>query len=192
MTRISKPPDVRKKELMNIGLTLFLAGGAKAVSIRKVVQQANVANGLFYYYFETKEDFIDELIEDYVINFIGKLEDTRMMQNMSVETKLDTLLNQYIERYYEANNILHDEATNTPQHLMLEGMVVDRLIDPVTDFIIEGTRNGIFCVNEPSVTARFIVGGLAAILRKSMTEDKEITTNEITRLVTMALGKRRD
>ena len=53
MPRVVKDPEERKEELLQIGIRFFLQGGAKNVSIQKVVNEANVATGLFYYYFET-------------------------------------------------------------------------------------------------------------------------------------------
>lgn len=53
MSRIVKDPEERKEELLQIGIHFFLQGGAKNVSIQNVVKEANVATGLFYYYFKT-------------------------------------------------------------------------------------------------------------------------------------------
>ena len=60
MTRTVKKPDIRRQELLDIGVKLFFEAGKKEISIQEVVKQANVATGLFYYYFKSKNDFIDE------------------------------------------------------------------------------------------------------------------------------------
>ena len=60
MKRISKEPDVRRQELMDIGFELYMKNGMKGFGIKDVVNHAGVATGLFYYYFKSKENFVDE------------------------------------------------------------------------------------------------------------------------------------
>lgn len=55
MSRIVKKPDIRRQELLDIGIKLFFEAGGKGVSIQEVVKQAEVATGLFYYYFKSKD-----------------------------------------------------------------------------------------------------------------------------------------
>ncbi len=44
----SKKPDIRRQELLDIGVKLFFEAGEKEISIQEVVKQANVATGLFF------------------------------------------------------------------------------------------------------------------------------------------------
>ena len=60
MARTVKKPDIRRQELLDIGIKLFFEVGEKGISIQQVVKQADVAIGLFYYYFKSKEEFLDE------------------------------------------------------------------------------------------------------------------------------------
>ena len=62
MSRIVKKPDIRRQELLDIGIKLFFEAGGKGVSIQEVVKQAEVATGLFYYYFKSKDEFLDEAL----------------------------------------------------------------------------------------------------------------------------------
>ncbi|MBJ3793217.1 TetR/AcrR family transcriptional regulator, partial [Bacillus sp. OA1] len=66
MKRISKEPDIRRQELMDIGFELYIKNGIGGFSIKDVVNHAGVATGLFYYYFKSKENFVDELLNDFI------------------------------------------------------------------------------------------------------------------------------
>ena len=48
MTRTVMKPDIRRQELLDIGVKLFFEAGKKEISIQEVVKQANVATGLFF------------------------------------------------------------------------------------------------------------------------------------------------
>lgn len=66
MSRIVKQPDIRKQELLDIGAQLYFEAGEKGISIQQVVKQCGVATGLFYYYFKSKDAFLDEALNCYI------------------------------------------------------------------------------------------------------------------------------
>lgn len=48
----SKPPEIRKKELIDTAAELFAEKGYEAVSIRDILEKVHGAPGMFYYYFK--------------------------------------------------------------------------------------------------------------------------------------------
>lgn len=52
----SKPPEIRKKELIDTAAELFAEKGYEAVSIRDILEKVHGAPGMFYYYFKSKQD----------------------------------------------------------------------------------------------------------------------------------------
>lgn len=53
----------RVQDLIDAGLTLFLARGIEAVTIDEVARQAGMAKGNFYRYFRDKADLVEAVIE---------------------------------------------------------------------------------------------------------------------------------
>jgi AcrR family transcriptional regulator len=53
----------RVQDLINAGLTLFLARGIEAVTIDEVAREAGMAKGNFYRYFRDKADLVEAVIE---------------------------------------------------------------------------------------------------------------------------------
>lgn len=53
----------RVQDLIDAGLTLFLARGIEAVTIDEVAREAGMAKGNFYRYFRDKPDLVDAVIE---------------------------------------------------------------------------------------------------------------------------------
>ncbi len=61
MTRVVKARDVRREELLDAALRLFADRGYHDTSVQAVTDAAGVAKGLFYHYFDSKEDLLDDL-----------------------------------------------------------------------------------------------------------------------------------
>lgn len=61
MARVVKSPDVRRDELMDVAMRLFGERGYHDTSVQAVTDATGVAKGLFYHYFESKDDLLDQL-----------------------------------------------------------------------------------------------------------------------------------
>lgn len=63
--RIAKDGEVRKQELLNAALDLFAEKGYDSTSINDIIEKVGVTKGAFYYYFKSKEQVLDELVEKF-------------------------------------------------------------------------------------------------------------------------------
>ena len=61
-TRVTKHPDVRRDELLDIALQLCRSDGFEAMSVEQVTRVAGVAKGTFYHYFASKDAMLEELV----------------------------------------------------------------------------------------------------------------------------------
>lgn len=60
--RISKTPQERKTELIFAARRLFDEKGVQKTRISDIVKQVGVAQGVFYYYFPSKAELVEEVI----------------------------------------------------------------------------------------------------------------------------------
>lgn len=63
--RISKEPAERKQEIIDTAMLLFYEKGYEKTSISDIAKAMNVAQGLFYRYFPSKEVLFDTAVEQY-------------------------------------------------------------------------------------------------------------------------------
>ena len=63
--RISKEPAERKQEIIDTAMRLFYEKGYEKTSISDIAKAMNVAQGLFYRYFPSKEVLFDTAVEQY-------------------------------------------------------------------------------------------------------------------------------
>lgn len=61
--RITKDPDVRREELLDLAWELCRRDGFEAMSVDQLTQAAGVAKGTFYHYFASKDAMLAQLVE---------------------------------------------------------------------------------------------------------------------------------
>ena len=168
MKRISKEPDVRRQELMDIGFELYMKNGMKGFGIKgfgikDVVNHAGVATGLFYYYFKSKENFVDEVLNDFIAKNMELIEEILISNERSVMQKLKDSLNifwTFIEKLAPYKNV---SSFQTEQHFQLEQKLFTRMQPLIRQVIEEGVKTGIFNTDNSLLTSGFILYGLSSI-----------------------------
>ncbi len=70
--RVVKKPEERKAEMVAAAAKLFAEQGFVRTSVAEIVSAVDVAKGLFYYYFTTKDDMVKAVVEGYC-SYLGAL-----------------------------------------------------------------------------------------------------------------------
>ena len=68
--RVVKKPEERRAEMVAAASKLFAQQGFVRTSVAEIVSAVDVAKGLFYYYFTTKDDMVKAVVEGYA-GFLG-------------------------------------------------------------------------------------------------------------------------
>lgn len=63
MARIIKKHDERKTEFLDTAQELFFTKGYEQTAVETIIKKMGLSKGTFYYYFKSKEDLLDKLIE---------------------------------------------------------------------------------------------------------------------------------
>lgn len=70
--RVVKKPEERKAEMVAAAAKLFAEQGFVRTSVAEIVSAVDVAKGLFYYYFTTKDDMVKAVVEGYC-SYLGSV-----------------------------------------------------------------------------------------------------------------------
>lgn len=70
--RVVKKPEERKAEMVAAAAKLFAEQGFVRTSVARLFRLIDVAKGLFYYYFTTKDDMVKAVVEGYC-SYLGAL-----------------------------------------------------------------------------------------------------------------------
>lgn len=161
MSRVTKEPQVRMAEILDMAENLFYAKGYHETQISDIVKAIGVAQGTFYYYFKSKEEILEALINRQIhqVNF--------EMEKLTSDDRIDPL------RKLELHVRLMFHTIRYKDGLLFEFLYNDRylhLMDKLTrqgktfiaPFLLhtidEGRKKGTFQVNHPEVVQTFVIG----------------------------------
>lgn len=74
MARIVKDAEVRRDELLQTALALFLENGYERTTVEQITEAVGVAKGTFYHYFSTKQDLLEQLVREFTDDLFGQIE----------------------------------------------------------------------------------------------------------------------
>ena len=142
MTKGSKPPEERRKELIDTAGRLFAERGYESVSVRDILAEVHGAPGMFYYYFKSKQEIYLATMEDYISEKLERkcelLSDTEMPfeERRKILSELIVKdINGYAERFTATGD---DTITDASYKIYDLVQMVSRLIKPYAVFMLQG------------------------------------------------------
>lgn len=172
--RISKEPEIRKQELIETALKLFLKKGYEKTSIRDILREVKGSPGMFYYYFSSKEEIFEEAIQYYVENYTKELSQIFKDEDLSFQEKYNRIVNAVIKAFEDIRSI--SNAYFTPQYFPLRVKISFKILDKITkpfSELIEELKKDPHL--DSRKTAIFVLYGVYGLIRQEFEniEDKE-------------------
>ncbi len=165
MVRLVKDREIRRNELINAAEELFIKDGYEPTAISDIVKKVGVAQGTFYYYFKSKEDILNIIIERYIDDIKGGAEAIAAENDINAIEKImaffcflnniDQGKEKLIDYFHEDQNV----------HLLakFEKNVPLNIIPPFCQMIEEGVQEEFFDTKYPETAALSIIGTTFAI-----------------------------
>jgi AcrR family transcriptional regulator len=168
MGRIAKDPEERKNELMDAALELFLEKGFENTAVNDIVKKVGVAQGLFYYYFGSKQDMLDAALDRYIGKLMCMLANIANDTSMAIEDKFQSFLDTFFG-YGESNEKfaadLHQEK-NRIIHQKLTDKTIEAVAPLLLQIIRDGVQKGLFHTSYPEETVAILVPGMMDYIHK--------------------------
>ena len=141
---IMKKGEKRKKELLKVAYDMFLTRGYENTSVDGIIERAQIAKGTYYYYFQSKEQMLEEVI-DMMIDSEIEMAEQIIGMDISVPQKIVGILASMkpTEAEHPVKNALFQ-----PENVLMHYKVRQKLINVITpllsEVISEGVNEGIF------------------------------------------------
>lgn len=74
VTIMKKPAQDMRQHIIDVARALMTNKGYTAVGLAEVLSTAGVPKGSFYYYFKSKEEFGQALLEEYFSEYLGRVD----------------------------------------------------------------------------------------------------------------------
>lgn len=167
--RISKPPHQRKAELIAAARLLFDQKGIDKTRVSDIVRRVGVAQGVFYYYFASKEEMVEAVVRQVSAEVEAKADAI-----LSSKEAFSARLADFIELYIHlVDQFLGDdetsikaladrEQTHRSPALQAQGLLGEKFYQ----FVGQAAERGELSIAYPVEAAKVLLFGL----RKLATE----------------------
>ena len=160
--RVTKVPEERKQELVDTAERLFLEKGYEQTTVADIVREIEVAQGTFYYYFSSKEEILEAIIEKDITALEENVRQIMSREDVNAAIKLNAVVNSIIgisASRKEIMDYLHEES-NAVMHEKMERHTIERLVPLMARVVAQGTESGIFDVQYPTESVEFLLASL--------------------------------
>lgn len=183
MARITKDPEIRKAELIDTAEELFRTKGYHQTSVSDIVKNIGVAQGTFYYYFETKEDVLEAIISRIIISIINELEELVDNQAISAKEKICQMVQLFFRKIKGEEELLAVLFDEKQLHLMAKiEKHARKLAKPsLLRVFQQGQNEETMDVPYPEDALDFFVAILLCVIESSMVESEENALEIFTR-----------
>ncbi len=166
MARTVKDPQERRIEFLDTSVELFNEKGYYNTSVEDICERMGVAKGLFYYYFKTKEDLVEAIVDRLWEGAVTDYEVIMARDDLSALGKLflySSLRGQIkVEQTYLVDLYIKEPTSPLVQRMMEKGV---EMLVPILGAIFEqGVEEGTFNTQYPYKMAEFLIRGATALL----------------------------
>ena len=161
--RDAKESEVRRLEIMNAAMQLFMEKGYINTTTQDIVDKVNISRGLLYYHFKNKEDILYCLVEQYSEKLLKDIYQITFAKDKSAIEKVRG----FIDATIISSERISVEGTELQNTVDLEEnrYIIDKLshklIKKLTIYFEKIIRQGIeersFLVQFPLETAEFLM-----------------------------------
>jgi AcrR family transcriptional regulator len=162
--RIVKAPDVRRSEILEAAMRLFIERGYDATSINHIIGRAGISKGAFYHHFQSKEDLIEALAARYAEEAAAATRPILEDESLDPFSRLSAFLNSMRERKMDQAAELRTtfEPLFRPENLQLyhrsQKAIVDIVRPILAEIIAQGIEEKCFDVPDADAAADVLLG----------------------------------
>lgn len=167
--RTIKKPEFRREEIMNVAEELFGQRGVEETSVNDIIGRVGVAKGTFYWYFKSKEELLDALVERGIDRYIEQISPIVGNDKLNAVEKLRHILKVHNRAHGDKKKI-HDFFHRTESALAHQKHLIREMekTAPILAKVIEqGVSEGRFNTRYPREIAEFMLLTLISLINPS-------------------------
>ena len=170
---MTKTKEERRNEIIETAGKLFEEKGYEQTQVQDIVNEIGVAKGLFYYYFKSKDEVMEELADRYadaIIDAVNKL----IYKDISTFDKINRIFQIFIDSAEKKSGIFMGilKVKNGITHERIFFNVGKKMVPLVTELILSGNDNGECNCSDPKFITEFLVSGLFNIMNQVSPDEK--------------------
>ncbi|MBO1004248.1 TetR/AcrR family transcriptional regulator [Pseudogracilibacillus auburnensis] len=157
--RISKAPEERRKEILDVAEKLFSTKGYVHTTINDILKTIGIAKGTFYYHFQSKEAVMDAIVERFIEEGVKVAEQIAANPHLNAQEKIFQIImaqNPEAGRKEKMIEELH-QVNNAEMHQKSLVETIVQLTPILTKVIEQGIEEGVFRTPYPKETVEVLL-----------------------------------
>ncbi|WP_096187075.1 TetR/AcrR family transcriptional regulator [Evansella halocellulosilytica] len=192
-----KSPEERKNDILNAAEMLFITKGYAKTTINDILTDVGIAKGTFYYYFQSKEQLMDVIVERFIDAGVKAAKGIAENPDLKAPEKIfQILMAQNADTGKKEGMIeqLH-QVNNAEMHQKSIVETILQLTPILTEVIEQGIEEGSFQTPYPKETIEFLLVSSQFLFDEGIFnwESEEIIqkAKAFTHIVEMTLGAKK-
>ena len=150
-----------KKTILRSAEGLFAKQGFELTTVREIAKKAGINVAMVYYYFNTKEELHQKIIED-SFNLLGQSLQEGIDQGKGHEEKIRDVVKVYINflhHHKDIHRIILRETISPSKNIdMIVKKYISRNFDLVHSIMKEGVQKGVFRKHDTTLSTFSLIG----------------------------------
>lgn len=163
MARVSKQPEERKQELIDAASELFQSRGYERTAVSDIVHRVGVAQGLFYYYFHSKQDIFLAVIDQFIQAHIAQLASEMGDASLPPLSRIQNLMRMLTRFFRELEGLYKPGQVTGEMFAVIQNHVCEVMEPIIAALLREGTELGVLDAPFPERIARFFIAGFIGV-----------------------------
>ncbi len=170
MARISKPPEVRRQEILDTAMELFAEKGYEDTSMADIARRMGVVQGLCYRYFDSKRVLFQEAMEQYVKECCAAGLPIIHGRSRTIRQRLDAMAELILRMEDTARHrAFYHRPGSQSFHTELNLRICQYLVPHVAEELSDACARGELRLEHPELTASYLLHGQIGLLGESGT-----------------------
>jgi AcrR family transcriptional regulator len=172
--RISKDPEVRKREMIDTAMKVFSQKGYEATSMTDIAKEMNVVPGLCYRYFKSKQELYNTAVSIYAKECSAPIIDVLNKENLQLQDYFTLIGNKFIETdgKEQYHNFFH-KTGNEMLHKQLEVEIIKLILPHVEKLLDNLNKQNVIHIEDIKYTSAFILYGQMPIINDDTLSSEE-------------------
>lgn len=159
MARPPQDPQIRINEILDAADQLFFTQGYQATTISDIAQKIGVAQGMLYYYFKSKEELLETLLERHTASLVAEIKKIHSLASAPSE-KIALTVSAILAMAGYKDGLLLSMLYDV-QNLHIKEKLFHQLELALSPWLLKIIDVGIathsFCVSHPPTAAEYIL-----------------------------------
>ena len=163
----------KREQILDAMQELMGSSNAQAISVSDIAQKAGIGKGSIYYYFSSKNDIIDAVIERSYSRVLDAGNELASSSHMDAFKKMELIYHACLDsstelRRQEAIGTFNEQQESAFIHQKFARIIITRLKPILTDIIRQGMEEGTIHCEYPEETAQIVLTVLTITLDNNL------------------------